>query len=368
MWWLLVSCARAESYLESVPSPPGAGEDGSDNSVSMDIDMGDSAGLPDEVPYQEPGDDPDDEDRKATGGFRQESHLTPSSESAELGEVPSKAIFPPIKGLGALVPVAPRGASGSDDTFLVADPGRAPFSVRAVASDPLQAAELQGLLPKQLEVDGRVSMTNLNGTLKGRLESSVMVLILVPDQESGRGDNAALCRSFCKDFSTYKGEGRVGYCFKQFDKRAVEFLYLVPPSLALRVPLLARTVAGVTAADGYLCCMVMASHPQQHEPPPTRSAPSPPGPSSALSGPAGPGASRPANLVAPVSPGPVPTPPKVTTTSTATTALPPVSTRPASMSLVPPPVQAPPLAIVPSTPVAAVPQGMATMAPVGGGG
>lgn len=42
-------------------------------------------------------------------------------------------------------------------------------------------------------------------------------------------------RRFCADFASYKNEGRAGYCFKQFDKRPVEFLYLVPPALAPQV-------------------------------------------------------------------------------------------------------------------------------------
>ncbi|CAM9645534.1 unnamed protein product [Choristocarpus tenellus] len=71
------------------------------------------------------------------------------------------------------------------------------------------------------------------------------------------------CRTFCQDFSTYKREGRVGYCFKQFDKRPVEFLYLVPPSLAPQVPLLGRTPAAAAAEEGHLCCMVVTSYPQQ---------------------------------------------------------------------------------------------------------
>lgn len=39
---------------------------------------------------------------------------------------------------------------------------------------------VQGLLPRNLDIDGRVSMTNLNGTLKARAESSVRVLVLRP--------------------------------------------------------------------------------------------------------------------------------------------------------------------------------------------
>ena len=40
---------------------------------------------------------------------------------------------------------------------------------------------------------------------------------------------------FCQDFATYKNQGRAGYCFKQFDKKHIEFLYLVPPALAPQV-------------------------------------------------------------------------------------------------------------------------------------
>lgn len=40
---------------------------------------------------------------------------------------------------------------------------------------------------------------------------------------------------FCQEFAAYKNQGRAGYCFKQFDKKHVEFLYLVPPALAPQV-------------------------------------------------------------------------------------------------------------------------------------
>ena len=40
---------------------------------------------------------------------------------------------------------------------------------------------------------------------------------------------------FCDDFTAYKNQGRAGYCFKQFDKKHVEFLYIVPPMLGYQV-------------------------------------------------------------------------------------------------------------------------------------
>ena len=46
---------------------------------------------------------------------------------------------------------------------------------------------------------------------------------------------AFLPSRFCDDFTAYKNQGRAGYCFKQFDKKHVEFLYIVPPVLGYQV-------------------------------------------------------------------------------------------------------------------------------------
>lgn len=50
----------------------------------------------------------------------------------------------------------------------------------SVNSDAMRSRYPQGLLPRNLDVDGRVSMTNLNGTLKARAGCSVKVLVLKP--------------------------------------------------------------------------------------------------------------------------------------------------------------------------------------------
>lgn len=50
----------------------------------------------------------------------------------------------------------------------------------------------QGLLPRNLDVDGRVSMTNLNGTMKARPDGSVKVLVLRPG--GGGPNNPSVCR------------------------------------------------------------------------------------------------------------------------------------------------------------------------------
>lgn len=160
--------------------------------------------------------------------------------------------------------VAPKARGGrSGDYFAINDPGREPFYVHAYhAGDSQQSANLQGLLPRNLDVDGRVSMMNLNGTLTSRADGSVKVLVLRPG--GGGPNNPNVCSRFCADFANYKNEGRAGYCFKQFDKKPVEFLYLVPPALAYQVPLVAQS----PHAAGYLACLVVMAQAPGAVPPP----------------------------------------------------------------------------------------------------
>lgn len=54
----------------------------------------------------------------------------------------------------------------------------------------------QGLLPRNLDVDGRVSMMNLNGTLTSRAEGSVRVLVLRPGGGGPNNPNVYRCAAF----------------------------------------------------------------------------------------------------------------------------------------------------------------------------
>ena len=72
----------------------------------------------------------------------------------------------------------------------------------------LPKKKIQGLLPRNLDVDGRVAITNLNGTMKSRAEGSVRVLVLRPG--GGGAKNPGICRWVGCGAVGRGGEGMVG--------------------------------------------------------------------------------------------------------------------------------------------------------------
>ncbi|CAM9813051.1 unnamed protein product, partial [Scytosiphon promiscuus] len=199
-------------------------------------------------------DDEEDEEEERKAKERKASRSSSSSSSFSSGP-PARPITPPpeVPGMTRIAPKLGKSRRpAKSENFAINEPGREPFYVHAYhEGNPDQCADLQALLPRNLDVDGRVSMTNLNGTMKSRAQGSIRVLVLRPG--GGGPNNPNVLNRFCQDFATYKNQGRAGYCFKQFDKKHVEFLYLVPPALAQQVPLIAQN----PAAQGHLVCLVV---------------------------------------------------------------------------------------------------------------
>ncbi|CAM9364344.1 unnamed protein product, partial [Ectocarpus sp. 12 AP-2014] len=184
---------------------------------------------------------------------------------------------PEVEGMTRVAPKPGKaGRAAKSENFVINEPGREPFYVHAFhGGGPEHCVDLQAnegaRLPRNLDVDGRVSMTNLNGTMKSRAAGSIRVLVLRPG--GGGPNNPNVLNRFCQEFAAYKNQGRAGYCFKQFDKKHVEFLYLVPPALAPQVPLLAQN----PAAHGHLVCLVITVASAVVPPPaPVMLAPQPP--------------------------------------------------------------------------------------------
>lgn len=59
-------------------------------------------------------------------------------------------------------------------------------------ADNPRSDEIQRLLPRNLDVDGRVAIGNLNGTIKSRADGSVRVLVLRPG--GGGANNPNVCK------------------------------------------------------------------------------------------------------------------------------------------------------------------------------
>ncbi|CAM9475490.1 unnamed protein product, partial [Ectocarpus fasciculatus] len=241
--------------LSSPPASPNADVD-NDNGLSEprfaatndDDDDNDDNDDDDDMEIEE--DDDEEEEAKEVKPSR---HSAPPPHGGGGGG--GRPLTPPPE-MEGMTRVAPKpgkaGRVAKSENFVINEPGREPFYVHAFhGGGPEHCVDLQARLPRNLDVDGRVSMTNLNGTMKSRAGASIRVLVLRPG--GGGPNNPNVLNRFCQEFTAYKNQGRAGYCFKQFDKKHVEFLYLVPPALAPQVPLLAQN----PAAQGHLVCLVI---------------------------------------------------------------------------------------------------------------